>query len=214
MSYISEPVIYRSMLIESPLEVYGNNCIVEGANLTYDLDENKIFQVTITPSIFVISNRLIKLSESYTVDLDCSIYNFDDSKLVLLGHFVMCSNNSCTNFLYRLAILSDKTHSLYPSVLDSNNNDIVNNPSILLGAFDVIRNENGEIISIENLTPDRKKALSYVTNPSYLVTPTKNLELMPFDRVTDRVAELIVFNTGGTGAQGIPGPQGIRGKIG
>lgn len=214
-SYLSNPIVYRSIFVESPLRIYGDDCIVDGCNLAHELIDNRIIRVTISPSSFLLGNKYLVLSESYTLELDCSIYD-TNSQLLLLCHFINCNEDLGSNVIYRLAILPPIQPKLMPVVnYNSTSSDIVDScSSIILGTFSFEKDSMGLITNCYNSSPNKKDPWSYINNPRLKVSDNTTLEVMPYDRVTDRMAELIAGNTGGTGPIGLQGPTGGTGGSG
>lgn len=228
MSYISEALTYRSFLVQSPLKIFGSNCIVDGAELlgTSLSSNSSIVVINISPAMYIISDTLFVLSQSYTLDLD--VYPFDDKgQIVVLAHFIPCEEINKSNFFYRLAYISSKNSGLHPflSYYNSTLDYADEYPTLILGTFKFIKNANGYIQSLVNTTPDRLEIDSYITNPNINISDTTSLEVMPFDKLTDRIALLLKNNikepktggtggTGNTGGTGSTGRQGCRGPVG
>ena len=223
--YLSEPIAYRSILVESPLRVYGNNCIVDGGELFATLSSSDPYgiNVQITPLTAIVSNTLVTISQICNLQLNLS--SFDQFGLVfVLFHYTPCSTLGQNNnsIFYRLAYFGKDRLGLLPPVYvgeDEDKQDIVDvSSTILLGVLSFVKDPStGYLIKLENVTPSRTKIESYIFNSRFLVTPDTELEVMPFDRVTDRLCALFYGqsgNTGGTGGSGQTGGSGGTGATG
>ena len=213
---ITSPIPYRSMLVESPLIAYGTNCIIEGADLIGSVENESqcIVKVHIGPTKLILSNTLIVLSESYDLTIDVSSY-LDTGVLCILCHFAPCSQVSKSNIFYRLAYLPKGRVGLYPSQYNDAGQEYVDvGSSILLGTMAFGKDLDGNLVSVINTTPSKHNIMAYITNPSYKLTSNTTLEVMPYDRVTDRLAALLYTQTGGTGMPGLRGYSGATGGTG
>ena len=217
INYTSQVITYRSTFTESPLRIYGNNCIVEGGTLVGEIldPESCIVQVTFSPGQFILANSLIVLSDVYKLQLDLSAYTQFGIVLALL-HFTACSSLNKNSIFYRLAYFPKDRYGLYPFVAgNSEDTDIVDNGNtILLGTFVFDKNTDQHLSSFQQTTPTTELLPSYIFNPKYQVTEKTQLEVMPYDRLTDRMAKLVYNQTGGTGASGLKGDKGETGGTG
>ena len=214
--YLSSPIPYRSMMVESPLRIYGSNCIVEGGILSGEIINAKdgIVQITISPSLFILSNSLIVLSENYPLQIDVSSYDPFGYIFVLI-HFSPCSSLSTSNIYYRLAYFPRDKYGLYPKVTGSGSSDLVDTSStILIGSFIFAKDEDRVLTGLKQTTPPTNDVRSYIYNPTYQITEQTALEMMPYDRLTDRLCKLFYGQTGGTGARGLKGDSGETGGTG
>lgn len=215
--YVSNPITYRSTMVESPLRIYGSNCIIDGGNLTgrvADKDEC-IAEITISPALFILSNSLIVLSESYPLQIDLSSYDAN-GYICALVHLTPCGQMNKNTVVYRLAYMPESGKGLYPAVLqEDDKEDLVDvGSTILIGTFRFHKDQDAKLTHLVNNTPNRNKLISYVDNPIYQVSQMTQLEEMPFDRITDRLAKLLLGQTGGTGARGFKGDTGGTGSTG
>ena len=214
--YITTPIIYRSILIENPLKVYAHmNCIVDGALVNgFISDSSKgILQFDITPGLFIVSDTLLVLSDQYTLYLPVNPY-LPNGKVAVFFSYCSCSPNNQSAVYYRVGYIPKDQYIVYPTCPSSSDSsvDIIDEcGTILLALFSFEKSDSGEVIRLLNETPDRNLLSSYVYNPKIQVTETTELELMPFDRLTDRLAALLADHTGGVGGTGGTGSRGLQG---
>ena len=217
INYTSQVIPYRSTFTESPLRIYGNNCIIDGGTLVGEILDPvaNIVQVTFSPGEFILSNSLIILSQVYKLQLDLSPYTQFGTVLALL-HFTACSSLSKNSIFYRLAYFPKDRYGLYPFVAgNSQDTDIVDDGNtILLGTFIFDKDADRHLTTFIQTTPTTELLPSYIFNPRYQVTEKTQLEVMPYDRLTDRMAKLTYNQTGGTGAVGLKGDKGETGGTG
>ena len=218
-NYITSPMVYRSMMSESPLRIYGNNCIVDGATLTggiiYDEENPNIFRVNISPSKLLMATTLLITSQTHTLDLDLSPYS-DTGSILILAIYCPCTQKQNSTLQYRIAYRSPGGDSILPivSITSGSNIDIIEQCSVIvLGTFSFGKNMEGNVTSTVQTTPPRNNLISYF-NPPVIKILSHDYEVMPFDRLTDRISELVYGHTGGTGDIGMRGPFGPTGGTG
>lgn len=216
MSHITSPMAYRSMMSESPLRIYGNNCIVDGGELYGSLRDttSNVLQVNINPAQLLMATTLLITSQTHTLDIDLGPYS-DQGSVLVLAIFCPCSQKQNSTLQFRLAYRSIDGAELLPKVTsDIDNVDIIEQcSSIVIGTFGFSKNADGQVIGIQQTTPLRSNINSYITNPVLNIL-THNYEVMPFDRLTDRISALVKGQTGGTGSSGARGPIGQTGGTG
>ena len=217
MSHITPAMPYRSAASESPLRIYGQNCIINGGEFTCTLKDNtsNIINVTISPGQFLLSNTLLVLNYNHVLDLDLTPYS-DRGTVLVLAMYCPCSNLSLSSFYYRLAYLSENGEQLLPAFVSnsSSSTDLFETcSSLILGTVNFSKDLSNTVFLLDNNTPDRKEILSYINNP-YVIINNIEHEIMPFDRLTDRLCELMKNQTGGTGNSGTFGLTGGTGNIG
>ncbi len=217
MTHVSNSIPYRTMMSETPIRVYGNNCIVDGLELSCLIDSNNksLVKITIQPGKLIISNSLLILDDINELDLDLSSYA-ENGTLIVLAHHSPCSLSGNSSFIYRLAYYPTIGNKLLPvvsGIVGSGVDIIEQSGTIILGTFIFSKDNDGYLNNVIQTTPYRKNILSYVNNPSILIG--KNVyEVMPFDRLTDRLCRLLYDNTGGTGMIGGTGGTGSTGHTG
>ena len=218
MTYLSDAMPYRSMMSESPLRIYGENCIIDGVELVGGLQDttSNVYVVNFKSGQLLMSNTLLTLSNVHSLELDLSPYS-DNGIVVALAHYCPCTQNNTSNFYYRLAYISSKGGDLLPLASaggNTSNVDLVTQcATIVLGTFSFSKDVNGNVISIVQTTPLRNLILSYINNPKITISSTQ-FEIMPFDRLTDRLCRLMYGQTGGSGARGRTGGTGNHGNTG
>lgn len=218
MPYLSDAMPYRSMMAESPLRIYGDNCIVDGVELVGRLQDttSNIYTVDFKPGQLLMSNTLLVLNNTHTLDIDLSPYA-DTGVLLALAHYCPCTQNSLSSFYYRLAYVSANGGKLLPLAGaggETSSIDLISQCStIVLGTFSFSKNVKGDIINVVQTTPLRNLILSYINNPKISIA-NGLFEVMPFDRLTDRLCRLMYGQTGGSGARGRTGGTGNSGGTG
>jgi hypothetical protein len=216
MAYQTSIIPYKSGLGESPLRIYGNNCIVEGGTFISNLssDNGNVLEVIISSGMYIMNNNLLVLSNNHKLDLDLSPYS-SNGTIIVCAVYTSCSVEYKSSFYYRIAYMSEDGNHILPN--DSNFDMFAeNNNIIILGTINFSKDNNGQVINQFNTTPNRRNILSYIINPR-LIIKDFTYEVMPFDRVTDRLSELLynqTGGTGGTGGMGVSGGTGGTGAIG
>lgn len=217
MSNLTPAMPYRSIAIESPLRVYGNNCIVDGGEFTNSLKDStsNILNVTIGPGQYIINKTLLVLTQYHLLDIDLSPFS-ERGKVLIMAMYCPCSNQNLSSFYYRLAYLSENGQQLLPlaSINSSSDSDICSQcQTIILGTINFAKDTTGKVINSTNSSPLRRNILSYINNP-ILNVQGEDMEVMPFDRLTDRLCGLMYGQTGGTGSKGRTGTTGGTGHSG
>ena len=217
MSHITPAMPYRSAASESPLRVYGQNCIINGGEFTCALKDNtsNIINVTISPGQFLLSNTLLVLNYNHSLDLDLTPYS-DRGTVLVLAMYCPCSNLSLSSFYYRLAYLSENGEQLLPPFVSnsSSSTDLFETcSSLILGTVNFSKDLANVVFLLDNKTPNRNEITSYIDNP-YIIINNNDYEVMPFDRLTDRLCKLMQDQRGGTGNTGSVGLSGGSGGTG
>ena len=217
MSHVTNPIPYRSMMTESPLRIYGNNCIVDGVNLSGIItgEETNTLKVSFQPGQLLMSNTLLVLNQLHELEIDLSSFS-DTGTVLALAHYCPCTQAKLSSFYYRLAYLPQIGNKILPTVAgtDTAGHDLIEHGStIILGTFSFSKNTDGYLNNFVQTTPNRHNILSYITNPAVDIG-NDEFEIMPFDRVTDRLCSLMYGQTGGTGARGRQGVTGGTGGTG
>lgn len=217
MSYITSAYPYKSVATESPLKIYGNNCIIDGGTFSVSLKDttSNTIQVAINPGQFLMNNTHLVLTQIHNLDLDVSSFS-DLGTVLVLGQYCPCTNLSLSSFYYRLAYLSENGNQLLPiaSLNSTSGSDLCSTcQTLILGTINFSKNVAGKVINVVDTTPLRTNVLSYINNPSLSVEGS-TYEVMPFDRLTDRLCKLFYGQTGGTGSRGATGGVGISGGTG
>lgn len=209
MGYISEKInYYQSFGVETPLSIYGTNCLISGGIIDYKLNNN-IFDFKISPLVCLIAKKLCKINFFYNISLDCSSFK-DNGKILILLHYILNDER----LIYRAAYLLPNQKILYPQVTDSNDIDYVGKyPSIILGVFKFEKNQKNQIVKTYNITPDRFNLRTY-SNPEEINFENQQLDVLPFDNVSKRISNLILNYTGGSGNTGNTGATGDKGNTG
>jgi hypothetical protein len=217
-NFITDPISYKAVLTNNNLKIYGNNCIVEGGEFTFDINKDTGWlQIRIFPGMYILDNKLIILSQYHNLSINLQPYD-DTGTILILAHLTPCQINCNHQFFYRASFLSFDRTILDPTYLiednNTNNIDIINiSETILLGTISFKKDNYNNIENVYNSTPDRNNIFSYINNPSYTIL-NNEYEEMPFDNFTDRICSLIKGQTGGTGGIGYSGQTGQTGGTG
>lgn len=214
MGHITPAMPYRSVALESPLRIYGHNCIVNGGDFTLSREDNTL-KVKISPGQYILNNTLLVLNYYHDLDLDLTPYS-DLGKILVICSYQPCSNLQLSSFYYRLAYLSTTGQELLPPFETNtlNKTDIFEiSSNLILGTISFKKDNNGNIITVKDTTPLRTRIESYINNP-FIKIKSSSYEVMPFDRLTDRLCYLFNGQTGGTGGIGETGSSGGTGNTG
>lgn len=213
MSFITPAMPYKVTALDSPLRIYGNNCIVNGGEFSCEIENNETVAVNIQPGQYILSNTLLIINKEHKLTLDVRPYN-TQGVILILAIFSKCNNITESSFYYRLVYLSETGQMLLPTFYTRQNVDILEiSESLILGTLKFEKDDQNNLIKLINITPDRNDIWSYITNP-HLKIKEKDYEVLPFDNLTDRICNLVKNNTGGTGSKGSIGPIGPPGEIG
>lgn len=234
MSHVSEPKVYRSANLQSPLKIYGRDCIVDGFEVDIvrqDPDNNNILDITVHKGMCLLSSKLFILDEDETLTIDISSYNEISGSIIVMAIYCGCQVSGKNDLFYlRAAYCSDQGGVLSPEIPSSMNvdGDCISG-RIVLSEHKFAFAGQDYVQTVYNNTPPRSQIISYVDETEFAreisnpIVPRKitvdgyDEELMPFDRLTDRLSTLLYNNKGqkgDTGARGLTGGSGGSGHTG
>src|SRR6056297_541359 len=201
MNNISTPITYHVSSYNFS-KIYGDNCVVEGLNVSGNLVDNKI-NIHITPGILISRNAVLAIVDTVDLVFDLSDYNDQGKICVFSVDFDKCNNQHDVSFQVNYVSLDCR---FFPSDLAQN---LDNAQAILLGAFEFQKDEYNNVEYIDNITPDKSEIISYIDKINIC-----EYELLPFDRLRQDIISVLGNVTGGSGGSGEIGFTGGIGGTG
>lgn len=229
MSHVSEPTVYRSSNMTSPLKIYGSDCIINGMTVDIernDPDNDNVLNITVKSGMCILASKLFVVEDDTELTLDVSSYNETNGNIVVMAVYCGCQISGNNDAFYLRAAYCSSAGSLSPDVPSSLgiDGDCVSGRVVLSTYLFSYLGED-YVQEVIDTTPERSEILTYVdetefedisdpVEPTTITIGSQSVEVMPFDRLTDRLSTLLYKNTGGTGSDGKRGLTGGSGGSG